>query len=539
MTAEARPLPHAPPLADDEALRRRIAALEQALAEARRARDVGRTSEDRFRSLFDMSRDGIVFVDLEGHIEEMNQAYLDLVGYDRDEISTHTYQDLTPEKWRAGEAEIIETQVMQRGFSDEYEKEYVRKDGSIAPISLRTILVRDLDGRPIRFMGIVRDITELKEKEEALRASEKRYRSLFDLSHDGVVFVGLDGPIEEANDAYLDMVGYDLDELIGVTYQQLTPTRWAAMEAEIVDQQLMSRGYTDEYEKEYIRKEGSVFPVAVRSILVRDEAGTPVRIMGIVRDITEQKEAKEALERHALDLARSNEELEQFAYVASHDLQEPLRKIRAFGALLADEKQESLDEEGRQYIDFMTDAAARMQTLVSDLLALSRVTTAAQPFEDLPLSDVFDTVLSDLSVSLDEAEGHVEVAEVPTIEADRTQMDQLFRNLIGNALKFRKPGIAPRVTVRMAAEAKRLPAIPGPTHTIVVADNGIGFEPSQGSKLFQPFKRLHARHQYEGAGIGLAICEKIVLRHHGRITASGTPGEGATFTVTLPRRQPR
>ena len=539
MTAEARPLPHAPPLADDEVLRRRIATLEQALAEAKRARDVGRTSEDRFRSLFDMSRDGIVFVDLEGHIEEMNQAYLDLVGYDRDEISTHTYQDLTPEKWRAGEAEIIETQVMQRGFSDEYEKEYVRKDGSIAPISLRTILVRDLDGRPIRFMGIVRDITELKEKEEALRASEKRYRSLFDLSHDGVVFVGLDGPIEEANDAYLDMVGYDLDELIGVTYQQLTPTRWAAMEAEIVDQQLMSRGYTDEYEKEYIRKEGSIFPVAVRSILVRDEAGTPVRIMGIVRDITEQKEAKEALERHALDLARSNEELEQFAYVASHDLQEPLRKIRAFGALLADEKQESLDEEGRQYIDFMTDAAARMQTLVSDLLALSRVTTAAQPFEDLPLSDVFDTVLSDLSVSLDEAEGHVEVAEVPTIEADRTQMDQLFRNLIGNALKFRKPGVAPRVTVRMAAEAKPLPAIPGPAHTIVVTDNGIGFEPSQGSKLFQPFKRLHARHQYEGAGIGLAICEKIVLRHHGRITASGTPGKGATFTVTLPRRQPR
>ena len=539
MTAEARPLPHAPPLADDEALRRRIAALEQALAEARRARDIGRTSEDKFRSLFDMSRDGIVFVDLEGHIEEMNQAYLDLVGYGRDEISTHTYQDLTPEKWRAGEAEIIETQVMPRGFSDEYEKEYVRKDGSIAPISLRTILVRDLDGRPIRFMGIVRDITELKEKEEALRASEKRYRSLFDLSHDGVVFVGLDGPIEEANDAYLDMVGYDLDELIGVTYQQLTPVRWAAMEAEIVDQQLMSRGHTDEYEKEYIRKEGSIFPVAVRSILVRDDAGTPVRIMGIVRDITEQKQAKEALERHARDLARSNEELEQFAYVASHDLQEPLRKIRAFGALLAEEKQESLDEEGRQYIDFMTDAAARMQTLVSDLLALSRVTTAAQPFKDLPLSKVFDTVLSDLSVSLDEAEGHVEVAEVPTIEADRTQMDQLFRNLVGNALKFRRPGVAPRVTVRMAAEAKPLPAIPGPAHTIVVADNGIGFEPSQGSKLFQPFKRLHARHQYEGAGIGLAICEKIVLRHHGRITATGTPGEGATFTVTLPRRQPR
>ena len=423
-----------------QALRQQVAALEEALAEAGRARDAGRTSEDRFRALFDMSRDGIVFVDLDGHIEEMNQAYLDLVGYGRDEITTHTYQDLTPEKWRAIEAEIIETQVVQRGFSDEYEKEYVRKDGSIAPISLRTILVRDLEGRPIRFMGIVRDITELKEKEEALKASERRYRSLFDLSHDGVVFVGLDGPVEEANPAYLDMLGYELDELVGMTYQQLTPRRWAAMEADIVAEQLLSRGYTDEYEKEYIRKGGSVFPVAVRAILVRDETGAPVRIMGIVRDITEQKQAKEALERHARDLARSNEELEQFAYVASHDLQEPLRKIRAFGALLADEKRESLDDEGQQYIDFMTDAAARMQTLVSDLLALSRVTTAAHPFEDLSLAEVFDTVLSDLSVALEEADGQVEVAATPTIEADRTQMEQLFRNLIGNALKFRRPG---------------------------------------------------------------------------------------------------
>ena len=522
-----------------QALRQQVAALEQALAEARRARDAGRTSEDRFRALFDMSRDGIVFVDLDGHIEEMNQAYLDLVGYGRDEITTHTYQDLTPEKWRAGEAEIIETQVMQRGFSDEYEKEYVRKDGSIAPISLRTILVRDLEGRPIRFMGIVRDIAELKEKEEALKASERRYRSLFDLSHDGVVFVGLDGPVEEANPAYLDMLGYELDELVGMTYQQLTPPRWAKMEADIVAEQLLQRGYTDEYEKEYIRNDGSVFPVAVRAILVRDETGAPVRIMGIVRDITEQKQAKEALERHTRDLARSNEELEQFAYVASHDLQEPLRKIRAFGALLADEKRESLDDEGQQYIDFMTDAAARMQTLVSDLLALSRVTTAAHPFEDLSLAEVFDTVLSDLSVRLEEAGGQVEVSATPTIEADRTQMEQLFRNLIGNALKFCRPGVPPRVTVEVAAQAQPIDTVPGPAHDIVVTDNGIGFESSQGSKLFQPFKRLHARHQYEGAGIGLAICEKIVLRHHGRITASGTPGAGATFTVTLPRRQPR
>ena len=509
------------------------------MAGIRKAHAAERSPEDRFRALFDMSRDGIVFVDLEGHIEEVNQAYLDLVGYDRDEITRHTYQDLTPEKWRAAEAAIIDAQVMRRGFSDEYEKEYVRKDGTIAPISLRTILVRDAAGRPVRFMGIVRDITEMKEKEEALKASERRYRDLFDLSRDGVVFVALDGPIEEANEAYLTMLGYELAELTRMTYQQLTPARWAEMEADIVSRQIISRGYSDEYEKEYIRKDGSVFPVAVRAILVRDDSGAPVRIMGIVRNITEQKRAKEALERHARDLARSNEELEQFAYVASHDLQEPLRKIRAFGALLEEEKRERLDDEGRQYIDFMTDAAARMQTLVSDLLALSRVTTSTHPFEDLHLGTVIETVLSDLSVALQEAGGRVDVAELPAIQADQTQMEQLFRNLIGNALKYRKPGDPPRVSVRPAAAAEPLPGVPGPAHTVVVADNGIGFEPEQGEKLFAPFKRLHARHNYDGAGIGLAICQKIVLRHHGRITATGAPDAGATFTVTLPRRQPR
>ena len=500
--------------------------------------DAGRHSEDRFRALFDMSRDGIVFVDLEGHIEEVNQAYLDLVGYDREEITKHTYQDLTPEKWRASEAAIIESQVMRRGFSDEYEKEYVRKDGSIAPIVLRTILVRDPDGRPVRFMGIVRDVTELKEKEKALKASERRYRDLFDLSRDGVVFVALDGPIEEANGAYLDMLGYDRAALRRMTYQALTPARWKEMEAGIVARQIVRRGYSDEYEKEYIRKDGTVFPVAVRAILVRDDAGAPVRIMAIVRDITEQKRAKEALERHARDLARSNEELEQFAYVASHDMQEPLRKIQAFGALLWEEKRALLDDEGRRYIDFMTDAAARMQTLVSDLLSLSRVATSARAFEDIDLGGVLDTVLSDLSVGLKETGGRIDVGTLPTVEADRTQMEQLFRNLVGNALKFRKPGAAPLVSVGPAEAVEPLPGVPEPWCAVVVADDGIGFEPAQGESLFAPFKRLHARHEYEGAGIGLAVCQRIVARHRGRITAAGVPNGGAAFTVTLPRRQP-
>lgn len=227
------------------------------------------------------------------------------------------------------------------------------------------------------------------------------------------------------------------------------------------------------------------------------------------------------------NLARSNEELENFAYVASHDLQEPLRKIQAFGDLLAEEYADQLGD-GRDYLVRMRKAAGRMSVLIQDLLAFSRVTTKAKAPVAVDLNKIVAEVLEDLQVRIDDTAGQVTVAKLPTVEADPTQMQQLFQNLIGNALKFHRSGVPPRVDLTVTAPDRQQRV------TITVADNGIGFDEKYLDRIFSVFQRLHGRDVYEGTGIGLAVCRKIVERHGGSISASSQPGKGASFKIVLP-----
>jgi light-regulated signal transduction histidine kinase (bacteriophytochrome) len=241
---------------------------------------------------------------------------------------------------------------------------------------------------------------------------------------------------------------------------------------------------------------------------------------------------------NAAQLQRSNVELQDFATAASHDLQEPLRKIRAFGDLLKHTSAEALGDEGRDYLDRMENAAARMQTLIQDLLQYSRVTTKARPFVPTDLAKTVLEVLSDLDIRIEQTGGRVEVAELPTVRADPLQMRELVQNLVGNALKFHRPGEPPlvRISARLL-DPDGQPRAERETPQwceISVADNGIGFEEKYAERIFDMFQRLHGRSQYEGSGIGLAICRKIVRRHGGRIIARSSPGQGATFLVTLP-----
>jgi light-regulated signal transduction histidine kinase (bacteriophytochrome) len=234
-------------------------------------------------------------------------------------------------------------------------------------------------------------------------------------------------------------------------------------------------------------------------------------------------------------LRRSNRELEQFASVASHDLQEPLRKIQAFGDRLQSKFADSLGEQGGDYIDRMQGSAARMRSLIDALLNYSRVTTKAQPFLEVDLAAIAKEVVSDLEGRLQETAGRVELGPLPTCEADPLQMRQLLQNLLGNGLKFHPPGVPPVVRV----EGRVLPAAGGsPAQCeIVVRDNGIGFEEAYREKIFDVFQRLHGRQEYEGTGMGLAICRKIVDRHRGTIVADSAPGQGAAFTIKIPQRQ--
>jgi signal transduction histidine kinase len=251
------------------------------------------------------------------------------------------------------------------------------------------------------------------------------------------------------------------------------------------------------------------------------------------RDVELQK-AHEQLERRVAErtaqLERSNRELQDFAYVASHDLQEPLRKVQAFGDRLKEKFAPELGEEGQDFIARMQNAANRMQTLINDLLSFSRVTTKANPFQKVDLAQIAREVVSDLEVRIQQSNAQVEVGPLPHIDADPLQMRQLLQNLVGNALKFHNNDAPP--IVKIAAQTK-----PHDTLELSVTDNGIGFEEKYLDRIFSVFQRLHARGTFEGTGIGLAICRKIVERHGGKITARSKPNEGATFIVTLPMRQ--
>jgi PAS domain S-box-containing protein len=252
-------------------------------------------SEARYRRLFEGMLDGYVRTDLDGKIQEFNAAYLKMHGYSEEELLSMTYMDLTPEKWRSMEAEIMEKQTFANGHSDLYEKECRRKDGALVPIELRAYLERDEDNKPVGYWATVRDISNRKRSEEALRSSEQKYRMLFDTSMDGIAFTSMDGTFLGVNHAFSDIIGYSQEELLSMDYRQATPDRWQEREQEIHETQVMQRGYSDEYEKEFLRKDGIIIPVMIRTWLVRDDNGRPAYLIATVRDITNRKRAEDEL----------------------------------------------------------------------------------------------------------------------------------------------------------------------------------------------------------------------------------------------------
>lgn len=260
--------------------------------------------------------------------------------------------------------------------------------------------------------------------------------------------------------------------------------------------------------------------------------------MLVLRDVTERRQAQERVTEAARELERSNRELTEFASVASHDLRAPLRSVTSFVNLLEEDYADAFTGEGRTYVTRIKAAVSRMTGLIDGLLALARVRAKGDPFFVVPLGDVAQDVVADLAHGLAESGGRVEIGELPAVEADRLQMRQLLQNLIGNAIKFRRPGVAPHVVVTARAGTAREPAGDA-VWEIRVADNGIGLDPAHAGKIFKPFERLHSHASFEGSGLGLAVCARIVERHGGGIRAEGEPGFGTTFVVTLPAARRR
>lgn len=273
--------------------------------------------------------------------------------------------------------------------------------------------------------------------------------------------------------------------------------------------------------------------------VILSQDGSPVKIVGTVRDITESRRIEQDLEKHVLELNRSNKELEEFAYVASHDLQEPLRKITTFSGRLVEKYGPLLTGDGTIYLDRMVASADNMRILINNLLEFSRVTRDTQPFENVNLKFILHQVLNDLELSIEETGTKLLIGDMPVIKGSMSQMKQLFTNIINNAIKFRKPGEASLIQIHaepLGEEDELRDELPlsGPYFKITVSDNGIGFANEYAGRIFQIFQRLNGKSEYPGSGIGLAICKKIVDHHNGLIYATGAENEGAQFTIILP-----
>jgi PAS domain S-box-containing protein len=490
-------------------------------------------SERRLATFAAATFEGIVDSE-RGRILDCNEQYARMLGYTVNEMKGMAIADLIAPEDRDGVMDNI-----RRGGESNTEHAMLRKDGA-------RILV-EVEGKPTtadRRIAVLRDITARKQMEKALRESEERYRRLFQGIQEYFVLQEViedDGkPVDlrylEINPAMERLLGKTRAEVVGRTRSEVL----GQPDPELVESVGRVAGTGEPLHTErYSRAVGRWF----ESFSYRSRAG---EVATLAVDTTDRKRAEEALRKaHAeleirvqertAELEERNKELQEFIFIASHDLQEPLRKIRTFGDLMLNRVADSLSDEGRDYVSRMQKASARMQALLQSLLAYSRITTKEEPFKETSLRQSIEEALSTLEMTVKEKDARVEVADLPNVEANGTQMIHLFQNLISNALKFQEGDQPPHVRI----DARALEDKSGKTkaYEIRVDDNGIGFDESYLDKIFIPFQRLHGKDQYEGVGMGLAICKKIVERHGGSLTARSTLGKGATFIVTLPAKQ--
>ncbi len=497
-------------------------------------------SQARLKAIIDTAIDGIITIDNRGRVETMNPAAAHIFGFEPEEVIGQNIKMLMPEPDKSLHDVYIQNyhdtgigQIIGIGREVLGKK----KDGTIFPFLLSISEVR-LKDKQI-FTGIVHDITELKKTEAALRESENKFNSIIKTAVDGIITISTRGIMEMINPSAQKLFGYHESELMGRNISMLMPEP----DSSLHDAYMQRYHETGEAhiigigrEVSGLRKDGTVFPffLSISEVQLADRKV----YTGFVHDITSQKVSEERLRRYAAELERSNRELQDFAYVSSHDLQEPLRKIQAFGDRLKTKEYDKLSDQGKDYIDRMLNAAARMQNLINDLLDFSRVTSKSKAFVKVNLDKILTEVLSDLEVTIEQTSAQIVRSPLPVIEGEPTQMRQLFQNLISNAIKFHKEGVAPVVSIssRGVQRHAHLTSTPGDEMVeICIEDNGIGFDEKYLDRIFNIFQRLEGQ-KYEGSGIGLAVCRKIAVRHGGDITAKSKPGEGTRFIITLAKK---
>lgn len=492
-------------------------------------------SEEALLRVLDAAPDASVMIDARGVIVFANAQAERFFGWQRSELLGQQIEILVPESARAGhvgQRDRYAASPRPRPMGAGLELNARRRDGREVPVEISLSPIETPAGT--FFTAAVRDITERRQATERLREARAWADSLIETVREPLVVLDGDLRVLRANRAFYRFFALTPAATVGQELLTLDKGRWDVPGLRSALEQLLPRHsvLTGFELNQTIPGRGECHLVLHARCVDREESGVDT-ILVAIEDVTERKRSERLeVERRALE--RVNADLQEFAYAASHDLQEPLRKIRTFGDRIVQRWGVTLPDDGRDYLQRMQNAAARMQKLIDDLLAFSRVSTRAQPFEQVDLGMVAREVVQDLDARIDETGGRVELGDLPTIEADPVQMRQLLQNLMANGLKFHHPGTAP--TVRVGAQLLNGPGRP-PAYELRVDDDGIGFDEKYLDRIFTIFQRLHGRSEYEGTGLGLAICRKIVERHHGRITARSSPGHGATFVVTLPVSQ--
>jgi PAS domain S-box-containing protein len=482
-----------------------------------------RQSEERYRMLLDGVADHAIFMmDPLGRIVSWNAGAERIKGYNAGEIMGRNFSCFfPPHDLERGRPEEVLRLTAANGRHEEQGMR-VRKDGSRFLASVTFTALRDSAGNLRGFSEFSHDLSESKE-------AGAKYRGLLEAAPDAMVVVNQEGEIVLLNVQAEKTFGYSRDELLGQQVRNIVPDGFAERliadglrsAAEALAQQIGTG-----IELTGLRKNGSEFPIEI--MLSPLESAQGVLVTAAIRDITARKKAEAHLLQIVDELNRSNEELGQFAYIASHDLQEPLRMVASYTQLLSRRYKGRLDADADDFIAFAVDGANRMQRLIQDLLAYSRVGTEGRELVETSSEKALQLALANLGGAIEEQGAVVTHGPLPTILADEMQLVQLFQNLVGNAIKYQPPGI-PRIHVSAAlAEQKWM---------FSVNDNGLGIDSKYTDKIFGMFQRLHKRGEFAGTGIGLAICKKIVERHDGILTVESEPGVGSTFRFALSRSE--
>jgi PAS domain S-box-containing protein len=483
--------------------------------------------EGRYRGLLEAAPDAMVVVNQGGEIVLLNVQAEKQFGYRRDELLGQKVKNIIPrgfaERLIADEKRSVEDALAQQ-IGTGIELIARRKNGSEFPIEIMLSPLDSAEG--ILVTAAIRDISVRKEAEKHLARMEGRYRGLLEAAPDAMVVVNQKGDIVLLNVQAEKQFGYHRDELVGQRMKNIIPAGFA--ERLIADalrstEDALAQQIGTGIEITGRRKDGTEFPIEI--MLSPLESAEGVLVTAAIRDITTRKVAEAHLLYKVEELNRSNEELGQFAYIASHDLQEPLRMVASYTQLLARRYKGRLDSDADEFITFAVDGANRMQRLIQDLLAYSRVGTKGKDMLETSSEEALQRAILNLRGAIADSGAMVTHDPLPAVLADETQLVQLFQNLIGNAIKYQNPGV-PRIHISAVKND-------GGRWTFSVRDNGLGIDPQYFERIFVMFQRLHKREEFAGTGIGLAICKKIVERHGGEISVQSQPGKGSTFSFAL------